>query len=397
MGFLRVFLALVVAVDHTNLAPFGYLPFDGSGVAPVLCFFVISGFYMALILETKYRHVPGGIRLFYLNRILRIYPSYLVVVLLTFAMMHVDGKTTIAYWAKPDHWDQPIGDFYSKLSSYPIWTQVVIWASNLLIIGTNFLDAAAFTPSGSIVFAAVQTANDGAVSVPAISGPGLTNAHAFLFFPPAWTLAIELMFYLAAPLLIWKRPIISIIACAALLQMFPSAVVAVAGPFGSTIVCCVLGMLCFFVYRRLPSARWVNVTGVVMALAIVAYFLISNQLPGGLKLKIYGLLALTWFGVPFIFAMSKSMKTDRLVGELSYSLYLSHFLVFKVLSFLLIQQQVAIWYYPALLAVAAALAFGLELPIDRLRQRLIGARDIAVSPVVRKSGPPVVTCRVAEN
>jgi peptidoglycan/LPS O-acetylase OafA/YrhL len=391
MGFLRVFLALVVAADHTNISPFGILPFNASGVAPVLCFFVISGFYMALILQTKYLQVPGGTSLFYCNRALRIYPAYLLIAVLTFAMMHVDGKTTITYWAKPDHWAQSIDDFYSKLSGFSIWSQIMVWGSNLLIFGTNFLDAAAFTPSGTLVFTSVQTAADGAVMVPEISAPGLTNADAFLFFPPAWTLAVELTFYLLAPFLMRKRPILAIICASVILYTFPSVSEALAGPFGSTIVCCVLGMLCFFVYERLPSARWVRVVGVIMVFAIIGYFLVSNLLPGGLRLKIYGLLALTWIGVPFIFAASRSVKIDRMVGELSYAIYLSHFLTFKVLAYAMEAQSIWVWYYPTLLALAIAITFGLELPVDNLRHRLLESKKTATPPAVAEAAKPVAT------
>jgi peptidoglycan/LPS O-acetylase OafA/YrhL len=52
------------------------IPFSGN--AAVYCFFVISGFYMSLILNEKYLGAGAAWR-FYTNRILRLLPTYLVV------------------------------------------------------------------------------------------------------------------------------------------------------------------------------------------------------------------------------------------------------------------------------------------------------------------------------
>ena len=76
MGTLRFLLALTVAYGHLA-TPMG---FPGSDTA-VQCFFVISGFYMSLVLNGKYG--PGTYWLFVSNRILRLWPSYLIVLLLS--------------------------------------------------------------------------------------------------------------------------------------------------------------------------------------------------------------------------------------------------------------------------------------------------------------------------
>ena len=45
------------------------------GYVSVQVFYIISGFYMALILNTKYVG-PGSYRVFIANRLLRIFPAY---------------------------------------------------------------------------------------------------------------------------------------------------------------------------------------------------------------------------------------------------------------------------------------------------------------------------------
>ena len=295
-----------------------------------------------------------------LNRALRIYPAYLVVLALTFAMMFIDGRTTIAYWLKPDHWDQSIGDFFSKLDGFSWSGQAAVWLSNLFIFGTNFLTMTWFTPAGTLV------------SGPA---PGATLADAFLFFPPAWTLAVELTFYVLAPLVLWRRPLLIVPVCIVVILIFPAVAELIAGPLGKSIVCCFLGILSYFAYERLPTAPWVKATGFGVTIAIVLLYLLSNAIPYDTEFKIYGVLFLTWIGLPFIFASSKSLVVDRLLGDLSYALYLVHFLAFKVLLVLIAAQNIWVWYYPTLIALAVAITHGVEVPIDRFRQRLVLSRE----------------------
>src|SRR3979411_2191986 len=78
MGSLRFLLALSVACGHFGV-PLG---FPTSDVA-VQSFFVISGFYMALVLNEKYG--PGTYWLFLSNRLLRIWPAYFLILILSLA------------------------------------------------------------------------------------------------------------------------------------------------------------------------------------------------------------------------------------------------------------------------------------------------------------------------
>ena len=85
MGSLRLFLALSVALGHFGM-PLG---FPTSDIA-VQSFYVISGFYMALVLNEKYG--PGTYWLFISNRLLRLWPTYIVVLVLSFAAANSGGS-----------------------------------------------------------------------------------------------------------------------------------------------------------------------------------------------------------------------------------------------------------------------------------------------------------------
>jgi peptidoglycan/LPS O-acetylase OafA/YrhL len=76
MGVLRLLFALSVLVYHTR-EPQGLFLFNQT--AAILSFFIISGFYMALILDGKYRSKIS----FYTSRVLRIFPLYWVALSIT--------------------------------------------------------------------------------------------------------------------------------------------------------------------------------------------------------------------------------------------------------------------------------------------------------------------------
>ena len=72
MGLIRFFLAYSVVVGH-----FLYFPtfrLIGTDTA-VEAFFIISGFYIAMILNGRY----SSIKDFWINRFLRLYPAYIVI------------------------------------------------------------------------------------------------------------------------------------------------------------------------------------------------------------------------------------------------------------------------------------------------------------------------------
>jgi peptidoglycan/LPS O-acetylase OafA/YrhL len=78
MGTLRFILAILVAVGHMQIA--GGL-FGVGHVIGIKSFFIISGFYMSLILNEKYRNRP--VAAFYTSRLLRLFPLYWIILAAT--------------------------------------------------------------------------------------------------------------------------------------------------------------------------------------------------------------------------------------------------------------------------------------------------------------------------
>lgn len=87
MGALRCFFALAVVAWHISI--------DNkitifSGEIAVISFYCISGFYMALVLNTKYSQL--SISVFYLNRFLRLFPLYIFLHFVTGAILFINWR-----------------------------------------------------------------------------------------------------------------------------------------------------------------------------------------------------------------------------------------------------------------------------------------------------------------
>lgn len=91
MGLLRFLLAISVVCAHCG-SFFGRISFVGGEIA-VQSFFIISGFYMSLVLDRKYDAAANltNYKLFITNRLLRLYPIYWIILILTiFGLLVVD-------------------------------------------------------------------------------------------------------------------------------------------------------------------------------------------------------------------------------------------------------------------------------------------------------------------
>ena len=101
MGLLRVLLALSVVAAHST--PILGTSLVGGRVA-VQTFFILSGFYMALVLDGKYRG-RGSYRTFLQQRFLRLFPAYWFVLVLallywlTVSLISGQSVGWLATWA----------------------------------------------------------------------------------------------------------------------------------------------------------------------------------------------------------------------------------------------------------------------------------------------------------
>ena len=140
----------------------------------------------------------------------------------------------------------------------------------------------------------------------------------------------------------------------------------------------VAGALSYKAYRKLKTSKlpnWVYQTALGLTLVYTLFFgLIHNQLvhvglPGSLSSAI---CRLTIIGtLPLVFLYTKQNRLDAAIGELSYPLYILHFLVWE----LLLAWNIGSTYinlYTLVIAIAGAWVLNEVVGerIERLRRRV---------------------------
>ncbi|MFN0125674.1 MAG: acyltransferase family protein [Verrucomicrobiales bacterium] len=310
---LRLLLALWVVATHGN-ALFG-LSVPHAFVA-VQCFFIVSGFYMSLILNEKYVG-PGSVPTFFSQRLLRLMPVYWGVLLLTLA---ASGLA----WGWWGHAFPPLQTWHEHGGSLGGGARAFLAATNALLFGQNevmFLGIDA--PSGRLAWTADFEA----------SQPPVWH---FLAIPQAWTIELELLFYALAPWLV-RRPLPVVLGVMGVSLGVRAACYFVFGLrhdpwtyrfFPNELALFLLGTVAYRIYRspwraRAAEGLWIWPLFFLFFLLTLAFPFIP--VPG--QIKAWPYYALATFTIPFLFAESKNWRWDRWIGELSYPIYLIHFLV----------------------------------------------------------------------
>lgn len=325
MGLLRLLLALSVVFAHSGAFVLTGNHFVGGMVA-VESFFMISGFYMALVLENKY---GDDRKRFYQNRFLRIFPTYWFILFLAICISYGLG-------------DQPLDRLIpSELS----WDALVLmWSANFLIFGS---DVMMFFSSGAdgLFF----TANFQQESV---------KLYEYHYIPQAWTLPLELMFYLAVPFFFQKKYVIAALILASL--VIKLAVFQLFGThdpwsyrfFPAELMMFCLGMVSHQWYVFLKNKGWLSrFLGLAALLVTVFVTLFFENIIAGLQIKMAVYFLLLLMCIPFIFNYCQHNRVDRFIGELSYPVYLCHLIVIVVVNYL----DLHLWSDQSLLYVMGTL------------------------------------------
>jgi peptidoglycan/LPS O-acetylase OafA/YrhL len=311
MGLFRLALAWSVLLGHSGGHGFFGLAFLDRQLA-VQSFFIISGFYMALVLNEKYLG-PGRYQVFVQQRFLRLYPTYFILLVFILA---IDGAVSVighAPYASIEHWGKE-GHVLTPASI------ALLVAANLLVLGqdvVSLLDVNTLT--GQMAFFH--------------QGENGLSAHWFFLNRPSWSLSVEFFFYLLAPLLVCRTVVFQagmLLASLALRMWLGHTLGHAEGDawtytfFPPNLCFFLAGSLGYVFYMNfrprleagLPKHRW---TFYVFAVFIAAY----NRLPFAHDLAVV-LIPLVCLMVPVLFCATRKNRIDRLIGELSYPFYLIH-------------------------------------------------------------------------
>jgi peptidoglycan/LPS O-acetylase OafA/YrhL len=316
MGILRFLLALVVVLFH-NVGSFWWLMDSHTAVK---IFFIISGFYMALILNQKYGSASGGLRAFAINRFLRLYPLYAAVLILTIGwyllrLAMIGGRT-------------PIPGIFEIQPYLSTWQTIAIWLSNVSLIGLDFICSWDLSPTEGLNYLPFPHPATDTTTV---------NLGSAVWVIQAWSISMEILFYVSAPFLARLKTVTLagiIIASFALDVWLSSGLGRVTYFFApAQLYLFATGMMLYRTYSSLNLAEtvvthrsWMTMVAAVLFFLAWGLPLFNPSVPQSAQLLCFALL------IPTLFAISKDARWDRALGNLSYPIYLSHMLVGGVLA-----------------------------------------------------------------
>jgi peptidoglycan/LPS O-acetylase OafA/YrhL len=289
MGLIRLFLALVVAVDHwrvimlheksiflDDVVKFGF----NAGYA-VMFFYVISGFLITFTLTRNYATDRSGVTAFYRNRFIRIFSLYWPMVILAFILVASAWPQFVAS-SLPDKF------------------------TSIFLLGMDWRVAFATYPTTS--FAGT-----------------IDGLH------QAWTLGAELLFYLLAPIFIrsWKIGATALIASFSLRAYFVFRYgsdvqdVWTYHFVGTTFGFFMLGHLACLFGRYLANP-WL---GVILTVSSFLVMLYGGSYASFDTPRFWVSVLLFSVAVPGLFEATKNVRWMNALGDLSYPVYLIHTLV----------------------------------------------------------------------
>lgn len=361
MGIIRFILAFYVVQFHANskIHVFGHLP-SIDGREAVQIFYLISGFYMSLILNRKYTG-DGSVRIFYSNRFLRLWPPYLVVSLIIAVWFVIAGEVRLfGLWTSLDH-------FWEKLVNLDFGALIYVAFSNIFIVGQDLLWFVRFNDVGGVEYAPFLVSK-------------FHNGSAFLLNHPTFTVAIEALFYLVSPfllrksfrwaaalfllgagyhLLIWR---IGFYHVAYSYHLFLSA-----GYFFFLGACSY--HLYSFINTIKKSPRYGEYMWKIEVCACIPALILGGLAWAYAPNRVVYLALIFAIIMPFLFLRTKNLKFDRMIGQFSYSTYLTHYPILIFLAPFVSKESLGTATALFTLIAAITLFLLVENPIDRWRQQ----------------------------
>lgn len=340
MGTIRLLLAISVVIAHSTPV-FGQRLWGGE--IAVELFFIISGFYMSLILNEKYNTSDKTV-VFYKNRFLKLFPIYWTILALTI-LLFITSYLILNKGVVLEH----IFNNIDNLGFFSIY----IFLSNIFLLGEDLLMFLGFN-GDTIIF----TKSFSDTELP---------FHKFIVVPQSWTLSLEIMFYLIAPFIARKN-------IRLLLILFLSSVIFKytlwfmgfnSDPWSYRFILSELsfffiGMIMYKVYKLgfyskiIENKNLFSIGLILFFLSGYFYYEFKSILElnsiDTFKYMIYFLFILF---LPLLFVQTKNNKVDRYIGELSYPVYIVHIFVLYFVS------KISSDIYLGLLAIIGSIIFSM--------------------------------------
>lgn len=403
MGILRIFFAYVVMIFHcpdSNLLPKFLHP-----ALAVQCFYVVSGFYMQLVI-TKYKNAfpQDWILAFYKSRFFRIFPLYffvLVVGYFVFMIFTTDHSFNSAIKYFFDH-----GKYLSIL--YLIFSNIFIFGQSFARMFYYDVRVEEWIFNGSLL-----------PNLP----PDIALVKIFNIIGVSWTLEVEMMFYLFVPfILLLPSTYVFLIG---LTSVGIRTIMAVNdythhfwgyGFFPAELSIFLLGSISCRFYIFITKAASMNADllkkighekmDLIKRLALllnkkstlsVIYILVIIRIiyfyrytgvgvfsGGGWGSGLYGVpygywgvIFYTALFLPLLFFITKNLKWDSFIGNISYPFYLIHSFVIYILTKINTDSNdIALYTLIISLFLSVLLVIFIENPVDNYRHKKFLAKKI---------------------
>lgn len=267
-------------------------------------------------------------------------------------------------------------NFYDVYNKSPLTARLLLAFSNIIIV---FQDLVMFSgvKNNQLVF--VSNFWDSEIVL-----------YQGLLVPQAWSLGVELAFYLLAPFLLTKKKILLLFFLLSLVVRFYLFNIGLGGKdpwtyrfFPAELAVFLLGALShqfFYPYYKKISINNLNVYSVAATIFLLFITLIYWLIPINESIKNIVLLSVFAFFMPLAFIFQSSHYWDKWIGDLSYPIYICHMMVLNIVTpvFYGMMGRWIIGAIVVLLSIGFAIILKVFLsdPIEIIRKRFKVSRHI---------------------
>ncbi|WP_082880193.1 acyltransferase family protein [Methylomonas methanica] len=306
MGIIRTFLAISVVFAHSLQHSMILV----GGRNAVQLFYIISGFLISFILVEK-RSYNTALK-FYLNRFLRLYPTYFFVAIITL-LFNLSIKS----------------NFFELYNHIPSSAETLLIVSNIFLFGQDWVMFFAID-NGKLIFSSDFNKSDELL-------------YLGLIVPQAWTLGVELSFYLIAPFILPHKKTTFILLFLSILiriflikqgigfkdpwtyRFFPSELSLFL--IGSLAHQTLTPMLKKITEKKMLFFSNTATTFMMLFISMYPFFPITESTRSLIMFFIFTI------SMPFLFFFQNKNELDKKIGALSYPIYISHLFIISLVNY----------------------------------------------------------------